>query len=88
MSHSFDVLNKKISLLQTRFKPGDTYHHYKDPTKIYQIINVGIFEETEEPCVIYEALYDTPLIWVRKISSWDAPINENNDPRFIKVDLF
>ena len=53
------------------------YRHFKGGE--YEVIGVARHSETDEPLVIYRALYpcpDTPNgegIWARPLSSWNAP---------------
>lgn len=53
-----------------RVRIGALYFHYKHPEKIYIIESVGFFEETEEVCVGYRALYGEGILWVRKIENF------------------
>ena len=41
------------------------YHHYKGYK--YKVIANGLLEATQQPVVVYQALYDNPLssVWVR-----------------------
>lgn len=66
--------------------PG-IYEHFKGNR--YQVIGVGLFESSEEPVVIYEALYanDKSKLWVRPVTSFEevVEVNGENVPRFKKV---
>ena len=46
------------------------YYHYKKPLLQYQVIDLGLDEASEEPVVIYKALYGKSLIWVSRVDSW------------------
>ena len=67
------------------------YRHFKGGE--YEVIGVARHSETDEPLVIYRALYpcpDTPNgegIWARPLSSWNAPaaVEGKSVPRFAPV---
>ena len=67
------------------------YRHFKGGE--YEVIGVARHSETDEPLVIYRALYpcpDTPNgegIWARPLSSWNAPaaVEGKAEPRFAPV---
>ena len=62
------------------------YEHYKG--KRYEVINVAIHTETQEPMVIYKALYkgDFPegTLWVRPLAMFkeNVPVDGKLVPRF------
>lgn len=60
------------------------YFHYKNPAKLYKVLKLGILEETEEVCVVYEALYGEHLTWVRPLSVWLSKVQtpDGEVPRF------
>ncbi len=64
------------------------YTHYRDSTKFYQVLALGVQEATEEICVIYKALYGSGIVWVRSLSDFIAEvvIDGTSIPRFKKVD--
>ena len=47
-------------------KPGERYRHFKG--KEYQIIGVATHTETEEPMVVYQALYGSYGLFVRPLA--------------------
>ena len=63
-----------------------SYEHFKG--KRYEVLDVAIHTETQEPMVIYKALYqgDFPegTLWVRplKMFNEEVPINGKFVPRF------
>jgi hypothetical protein len=62
-------------------KPGETYRHYKRGGE-YKIVCVAVIEATKEPCVVYEALYESAehRFWVRPVSDFCASVeNERGD---------
>ncbi|HEX3095710.1 MAG TPA: DUF1653 domain-containing protein [Patescibacteria group bacterium] len=64
-------------------KPG-IYEHYKGGE--YEVIAEGLIESTEEPAVIYKALYAHPksLYWVRSVTSFEEQVEWGGEtvPRF------
>ena len=49
--------HKLIEDAKKKVTVGGTYYHFKNPSDYYTVVNVGIIEETLEPCVMYEPLY-------------------------------
>lgn len=49
-------------------KPG-RYRHYKG--KEYEVLGMATHSETEEPMVVYRALYGAYGLWVRPASMWN-----------------
>ncbi len=60
------------------------YEHYKG--KQYRVIGVALMEATEEPVVIYEALYENALsrLWVRSLDEFTEEVMFRGElkPRF------
>lgn len=75
-----------MNILPT-IEPG-TYRHNKSG-KLYEVIGVALQTETEEPLVIYRALYETACklfarpyaVFVEKIE-----LSGETKPRFEKID--
>ena len=67
------------------------YRHFKGGE--YEVLHIARHSETDEPLVIYRALYpcpDTPNgegIWARPLSSWNAPAEVEGKavPRFAPI---
>ena len=55
---------------KTRVRTGGEYVHYKDSTKRYLVEDVAINVDTDEPCVVYRALYGEQLLFVRSLTEW------------------
>ncbi len=63
MKLKLDEAKKKIII-------GGYYAHYKHPgEKRYQIVDIGVWEKTEELCVMYKAL-DTGIVWIRTMENF------------------
>ena len=65
---------------------GARYVHYKDATKVYRVMSLGIIEATEEVGVVYEAQYDTRVSFIRPLTSFCETIDVAGvpTPRFTK----
>lgn len=61
------------------------YEHYKGNK--YEVLGVGIHSETLEEMVIYKALYDEGLTWVRPLKMFLETIKVNGKakPRFRRL---
>jgi hypothetical protein len=72
---------------QVTVKPGERYAHYSDPEKLYEILAVGLDEETEQPCIVYRALYGANIVWTRLFEVWNRPaeVDGRTVQRFQKV---
>jgi len=63
-----------------------TYRHYKGNE--YEVIGIGKHTESEEPLVIYKALYEPYAIWARPYNMFfeTVVVDGNEVPRFQKVE--
>lgn len=63
-------------------KPG-IYRHFKG--KEYELLAIAKHSETEEPMVIYRALYGAKELWVRPASMWSEAVDTDcyHGPRFV-----
>ncbi len=63
------------------FRPG-RYRHYKG--KDYRLLYLARHSETEEPMVVYQALYGEKGIWVRPAAMWNETVDLGGErvPRF------
>ena len=59
--------------------PPGRYRHFKGNE--YEVIAVARHSETEEPMVVYRALYGEGGIWVRPAAMWNEVI-ERDGKRF------
>ncbi|WP_251008519.1 DUF1653 domain-containing protein [Curtobacterium sp. ISL-83] len=67
-------------------KPG-RYRHFKGGE--YEVLLVARDVETEEPVVVYQALYGERGHWVRSLADFTAHVSRDGyeGPRFVAVDL-
>ena len=56
------------------FRPG-RYRHFKG--KEYELICTARNSETEEPMVVYRALYGERGIWVRPAAMWNETVERD-----------
>ena len=61
------------------------YRHFKGME--YELVGVARHSETEEPMVVYRALYGEGGLWVRPLSMWNEQVDRDDyhGPRFIYV---
>ena len=70
-------------------KPGERYRHFKG--KEYQIVGVATHTETEEPMVVYQALYGSYELFVRPLAMFLEQVDAEKypeyagQPRFAKI---
>lgn len=67
---SLEQLEQEVADASKRITLGATYSHYKGADKIYKVLHFATLEETDELCVVYEALYTNGLKFVRPVSVW------------------
>ena len=58
------------------------YRHFKGME--YEVIGIARHSETEEPMVVYRALYGECGLWVRPLAMWNEQVNRDDyqGPRF------
>ena len=58
------------------------YRHFKGNE--YEVIGLARHSETEEPMVVYRALYGEGGLWVRPLSMWNERVDREDyhGPRF------
>ena len=49
--------------------PCGRYRHFKGNE--YEVIGIARHSETEEPMVVYRALYGEGGLWIRPVSMWN-----------------
>ena len=59
------------------------YRHFKGME--YEVIGIARHSETEEPLVVYRALYGEGGLWVRPLAMWNEQVDRDDyhGPRFI-----
>ena len=82
--NSFRMHPKSLPPLPAEPRPG-RYRHYKGHE--YRVIGVARHTETEEPLVVYEALYGDRGLWVRPAAMFNetVDVNGNRVPRFAEI---
>ena len=55
-------------------RPGK-YRHFKGG--LYEVLGVARHSETEEPMVVYQALYGQRGIWVRPADMWNETVERD-----------
>jgi len=63
-------LQKEIEKATEGIKVGRKYTHYKSPTMRYVVKELAVNTEHDAVCVIYQALYDEQLTFVRSTKEW------------------
>ncbi|MBB3184858.1 hypothetical protein FHR95_002433 [Halomonas fontilapidosi] len=58
-------------------RPG-IYRHYKGP--LYEVIGVAWHSETEEPLVVYRALYGDYGLWTRPLDMFLETVEVRGEP--------
>ena len=88
---SEDKLSLTLQEAHRLVEVGATYTHFKNPSKPYKVLSIALMEATEEPCVIYQALYGSDFmkttLWVRALNVWlsEVPFEGKLVPRFQKA---
>ena len=66
-------------------QPG-RYRHFKG--KEYEVVGIARHSETEEPMVVYRALYGDAGLWVRPAEMWNETVERDGKSyrRFYRLD--
>ncbi len=60
-------------------RPGDIYQHFKGNK--YQVTAIAIDAETQEKCVVYQALYGEFITYVRKYAEFVSEVDKEKYPQ-------
>ena len=62
------------------------YRHFKG--NLYEVIGTATHSETQEPMVVYRALYGEGGLWVRPAAMWSETVDRDgyHGPRFQYID--
>lgn len=88
MAHkSLEEIFPLIKSAGKKIPKGSIYSHYKHPEQHYVIEFVGCWENTEEVCVGYRALYGKKILWVRPLENFleRVEVDGKKVPRFRKI---
>ena len=71
--------------MQQEIKRGK-YRHFKGNE--YEVLCVAKHSETEEPMVVYRALYGDGDVWVRPASMWNETVEKDGKTvrRFTRIE--
>lgn len=58
------------------------YKHFKG--NYYLVEDIGISSETEEPLVIYRALYGNTKLWIRPLKSFLSEVDRKKYPNVLQ----
>lgn len=75
----------QAELVKSSVKVGQWYAHFKDPSvPDYEIVAVGLMEETLEPVVVYRNVLKGTT-WVRTLQNFTESVTRDGkiQPRFI-----
>lgn len=87
---SLQELEKVIADAKQQVTVGGRYSHFKNPDHMYKVLDIVIFEATEEPLVLYTPEYgDTELVFARAISKWLETVEKDGKKvqRFTPVNM-
>lgn len=69
--------------------PG-RYYHFKHPDRHYEVLGTAFHTETEEPMVVYRALYGDGVLYTRPLAMFletvDRPDFGYTGPRFVRLE--
>jgi hypothetical protein len=69
---SQDELITRLARAAEQVTVGAEYEHYKGTR--YKVAAVALIEATNEPCVVYQALYGDRVTFVRPLEDWLAQV--------------
>lgn len=83
-----ETILTEIANAEEQITVGATYAHYKNPDHTCTVEGFGLYEATDELCVVYKANYPPHLTFFRAVSVWLELVEWNGKevPRFRKLD--
>ena len=75
------ILLAVLSAAHKQVKKGDIYFHYKDPKKLYKVLELALNTQDEEQAtvvVIYQSLEEDQAVWSRPLNDWLSEVEKNN----------
>jgi hypothetical protein len=87
MRKSEKQLLRELERAATFVEVGGVYAHYKSPNMKYRVKELAIDTITDEPCIIYVALYGEKLTFTRPLHEWldDVETQSGTVKRFTRV---
>lgn len=73
---SEETLVSQLADAETKVTVGAIYKHYKKGDN-YKVTSLGILEATNEPAVIYQALYGQNLVFIRPLANWVEQVEKD-----------
>ncbi len=79
-------LAERLAYAAEHVTVGTRYAHYKQTT--YKVLGLGLREEDNEPCVIYQAEYGEHITFIRPLANWLEPVatDQGAVARFTKLE--
>jgi hypothetical protein len=83
---SKDELIKRLDEARAQVEIGARYRHSKSDGQ-YTVLDIVLYEPTEQPVVIYRSEYGVKLVWARDAAVFVEPveIDGQTTPRFVKL---
>lgn len=61
------------------------YKHFKG--NYYRIISIGLDSESLDPIIVYQDINKRERCWVRSLSNWISPADDQNTIRFTRIEF-
>ncbi len=80
-------LKAELKKAMAEVEIGSNYYHYKGKHKIYKVLHLAFQEENDVLCVVYQAVYDERLVFIRPLASWLQTVEAEGKlvPRFTRI---
>jgi hypothetical protein len=66
------LLSGRLTKAAGQVTVGARYMHYKQLS--YRVLGIALHEESNEPCVIYQAEYGDHITWIRPLADWTKEV--------------